>query len=130
MTTGETRVGVVMGSASDLSVMGEAKTVLDELGVAVEVRVLSAHRTPDETVAWVRAASGRGLQVIIAAAGGAAHLAGTVAAHTLLPVIGVPIASTPLGGLDALLATVQMPAGVRVARVGGGGAHPAALLAA
>jgi 5-(carboxyamino)imidazole ribonucleotide mutase len=125
-----TRVGILMGSANDLDTMRDAKTVLDELGVGLEVRVLSAHRTPDETAAYVRGARERGIRVIIAAAGGAAHLAGAVAANTTLPVIGVPVASSTLGGLDALLSTAQMPAGVPVATVAIGGSHNAALLAA
>jgi 5-(carboxyamino)imidazole ribonucleotide mutase len=124
------RVGILMGSVNDLDTMRDAKTVLDELGVGVEVRVLSAHRTPEETAAYVRGGRERGIRVFIAAAGGAAHLAGTVAAHTTLPVIGVPIASSTLGGLDALLSTAQMPAGIPVATVAIGGSHNAALLAA
>jgi phosphoribosylaminoimidazole carboxylase PurE protein len=123
-------VGIVMGSANDLDALREAPAVLAELGVATEVRVLSAHRTPEESAAWARQARDRGLRVIIAAAGGAAHLAGVVAAHTTLPVIGVPVASSTLGGLDALLSTAQMPPGVPVATVAIGGAHNAALLAA
>ena len=123
-------VAILMGSASDLEIVRAAKTTLDELGVAVEVRVLSAHRSPEETAAFASSARERGLCVIIAAAGGAAHLAGVIASHTTLPVIGLPIAATSLGGLDALLATVQMPAGVPVATVAIGGAENAALLAA
>ncbi|MSP60045.1 MAG: 5-(carboxyamino)imidazole ribonucleotide mutase [Myxococcales bacterium] len=126
---GAPQVVIVMGSASDLDALREAVKVLDELAVPSEVRVLSAHRTPDEAAAFFRAARGRGVKVIIAAAGGAAHLAGAAAAHTTLPVIGVPVAIGGLGGLDALLATVQMPAGVPVATVAIGGAHNAALLA-
>ena len=124
------KVAILMGSANDFAVMREAKLVLDELGVSCAVRVLSAHRTPDETAAYVRSARGLGIRVFIAAAGGAAHLAGAVAAHTTLPVIGVPIAATALAGFDARLATVQMPTGVPVATVAVGGAHNAALLAA
>src|ERR1041385_2129023 len=104
-------VGVVMGSDSDLPVMSECCRVLETLGIPYEVRVLSAHRTPVEAARWAGEAAGRGLQVLVAGAGGAAHLAGAVAASTALPVIAVPVDSTPLLGLDALLASVQMPAG-------------------
>jgi phosphoribosylaminoimidazole carboxylase PurE protein len=113
-------VAVLMGSDSDAPVMAGCTRVLEEYGVAYEARVLSAHRSPDATARFVRAAEGRGLRVIVAGAGGAAHLAGAVAAHTTLPVIGVPLASSPLSGFDALLATVQMPPGVPVATVGVG----------
>ena len=113
-------VGVLIGSDSDLPVMAGCARVLEEYGIGYEARVLSAHRTPDDTARYVRAAEGRGLRVLVAGAGGAAHLAGAVAAHTSLPVIGVPLASSPLGGFDALLATVQMPPGVPVARMGVG----------
>jgi 5-(carboxyamino)imidazole ribonucleotide mutase len=123
------RVGIVMGSDSDWPVMRGARAVLDELGVASEVRVLSAHRTPDEVAAWVGGAPDRGIEVLIAGAGGAAHLPGVVAAGSLLPVIGVPIANGPLQGIDALLAIVQMPKGIPVATVGIGRADNAALLA-
>ncbi|HVS62977.1 MAG TPA: 5-(carboxyamino)imidazole ribonucleotide mutase [Thermoanaerobaculia bacterium] len=123
------RVGIVMGSDSDWPVMKAARVVLEELGVENEVRVLSAHRTPDEVAAWVEGASGRGIEVLIAGAGGAAHLPGVVAAGTLLPVIGVPIANGPLQGIDALLAIVQMPKGIPVATVGVGRADNAGLLA-
>jgi len=123
-------VGIVMGSASDAPVMDGAVDALRGLGVAVEVRVLSAHRTPDETIDYARKASGRGLKVLIAGAGGAAHLAGVLAAATPLPVIGVPIALANLGGLDSLLAMVQMPKGVPVATVAVNGARNAGLLAA
>ncbi len=123
------RVAVLMGSASDEPKVTPAVEILDEFLVRHEVRVLSAHRTPDDVVEFARSARGRGLAVIIAAAGKAAHLAGTVAAHTTLPVIGIPIASGGLGGLDALLSTVQMPSGVPVATVGIDGAKNAALLA-
>lgn len=119
-----------MGSDSDLSVMRAAAEALREFDVRCEVRALSAHRTPDDTIAWARGAVDRGLRVLIAGAGGAAHLPGVVAAVTPLPVIGVPIDSTPLGGLDALLAIAQMPAGVPVATVAVGGARNAGLLAA
>ncbi len=125
------RVGMVMGSESDRSVMEEAGRVLDEFGVAWELEVRSAHRTPEAAAAWAKGARGRGIQVVIAAAGGAAHLAGAMAAHTRLPVLGVPLASSPLGGFDALLSTVQMPPGVPVGTLGVGswGARNAAFLA-
>jgi len=110
--------------------MSKALEVLRELGVTAEVRVLSAHRTPDATAEYASSAAERGLQVMIAGAGAAAHLAGVVAAHTMLPVIGVPLASGALNGFDALLATVQMPGGIPVATVGIGRADNAALLAA
>jgi phosphoribosylaminoimidazole carboxylase PurE protein len=126
------KVGIVMGSASDLPKLEKAIDVLKGLGIPCEVRVMSAHRTPEDVGAWAGGASGRGMKVIIAAAGGAAHLAGAVAARTLLPVIGIPIATEPFQGLDSLLATVQMPPGVPVATVAAGawGAENAALLAA
>ncbi len=125
------RVGVVMGSESDRPAMEDAVRVLAEFGVGCEVAVRSAHRTPDATALWARGARGRGLKVIIAGAGGAAHLAGAVAAHTRLPVLGVPLATSPLGGFDALLSTVQMPPGVPVGTLGVGawGAKNAAHLA-
>ncbi|MCZ7583259.1 MAG: 5-(carboxyamino)imidazole ribonucleotide mutase [Deltaproteobacteria bacterium] len=112
--------------------MSKCVDELGKLGIPCEVRVLSAHRTPDQTAAYVKAAARKNIGVIIAAAGGAAHLAGAVAANTLLPVIGVPLAATPLAGFDALLATVQMPPGVPVATVAVGdfGAVNAAVLAA
>ncbi len=122
-------VAILMGSASDLPAMQPAADVLAELGIAAETRVLSAHRTPARAIAFAAAAAGRGLKVLICGAGGAAHLAGVVAAHTLLPVIGVPL-NRSLGGLDALCSTVQMPAGVPVATVGIDGAANAGLLAA
>ncbi len=124
-------VGILMGSESDLPVMEEAARVLEENGIPHEVRICSAHRTPEQAAAYARKAAGRGLKVLIAGAGGAAHLAGALAAGTVLPVIGVPLDSSPLQGLDALLATVQMPAGVPVATVaiGKAGARNAALLA-
>jgi phosphoribosylaminoimidazole carboxylase PurE protein len=126
------KVAVLIGSASDRDAMAGAIAMLEELGIEHTVHVLSAHRTPHETAAFVHAAGDDGYAVFIAAAGMAAHLAGAVASHTLLPVIGVPVASGPLGGLDALLSTVQMPAGVPVATVaiGEAGARNAALLAA
>ena len=124
-------VGVIMGSKSDWEVMRQAGEVLTKLGVDHECRVLSAHRTPKETAEYVAAAEGRGMEVLIAAAGGAAHLAGVCAAHTLLPVLGVPMESAALKGLDSLLATVQMPAGIPVGTlaIGAPGARNAALLA-
>ena len=108
------RVAVVMGSDSDLPVMAAAVKVLETIGVAYELEVTSAHRTPDRTVELVRGAPERGVQVFIVGAGAAAHLAGVVAAHSTLPVLGVPLSATDLKGLDALLATVQMPAGIPV----------------
>ena len=125
-------ISIVMGSDSDLEIMREAGKALDEFGIGYEMDVTSAHRSPDRTAEFARAAAGRGIRVIIAGAGGAAHLAGVIAAHTSLPVIGVPIPSTPLNGLDSLLATVQMPAGIPVATVaiGKAGATNAGILAA
>lgn len=122
-------VAVVMGSVSDAPTMDAAVEALREFSVPVEVRVLSAHRTPDDTIAFARGASSRGIRVVIAGAGGAAHLAGVLAAATSLPVIGVPIATGGLGGLDSLLATAQMPRGVPVATVAVDGARNAGLLA-
>ena len=124
-------VAIVMGSDSDLPIMREAMKVLEEFGVECEVEVSSAHRSPQRTSEFAREAKGRGLQVIIAGAGSAAHLAGVIAAETTLPVIGVPIDSSPLKGFDSLLATVQMPPGVPVATmaVGRAGATNAALFA-
>lgn len=122
--------GVVMGSDSDLPVMGQAAEVLAELGVACETRVVSAHRTPAEMLAYGQQARERGLRVIIAGAGGAAHLPGMLAAVTTLPVIGVPVALRHLDGLDSLLSIVQMPRGVPVATVAIDGARNAGLLAA
>ncbi len=125
-------VSIVMGSDSDLEIMREAAKALDEFGIAYEMDVTSAHRSPDRTADYARKAAGRGIRVIIAGAGGAAHLAGVIAAHTILPVIGVPIPSTSLQGMDSLLATVQMPAGIPVATVAIGrpGATNAGILAA
>jgi len=123
-------VAIVMGSASDLATMREAQAVLDELGVRSEVRVVSAHRTPVDMIEFGRAAAQRGTRVIIAGAGGAAHLPGMLAAVTRLPVIGVPVPLRHLEGLDSLLSIVQMPAGVPVATVSIGGARNAGLLAA
>jgi 5-(carboxyamino)imidazole ribonucleotide mutase len=124
-------VGIVMGRDSDRPLLKEAAKTLDGFGVPYEVRVLSAHRTPDAAGAYAREAAGRSLQAIIAAAGGAAHLAGVLAAHTILPVIGIPVQGGALNGVDALLATLQMPAGIPVATVTLGSAGPvnAALLA-
>ncbi len=131
MKRGKARVGIVMGSESDRAVMEEAAKVLADFGVASEVAVRSAHRTPDAAAKWARTARARGLEVIIAGAGGAAHLAGAMAAHSRVPVLGVPLASSPLGGFDALLSTVQMPPGVPVGTLGVGawGARNAAHLA-
>jgi len=124
-------VAVLMGSKSDWEVMKQTDQMLSRFGVAHECRVLSAHRTPQQTAQYVTEAEGRGIQVIIAAAGGAAHLAGVVAAHTLLPVLGVPMGSASLNGLDSLLSTVQMPGGIPVGTlaIGKAGATNAALLA-
>lgn len=129
MTDTSPRVGVVMGSDSDLPTMQAAVDVLQEFGVATEVRILSAHRTPDEMFAYAREAAARGIQVIIAGAGGAAHLPGMMASATPLPVIGVPVAATVLAGVDALLSIAQMPAGVPVATVAIGNARNGGLLA-
>ena len=126
------RVSIVMGSDSDLDIMREAAKALDEFGIEHEMDVTSAHRSPARTAEYARKAAGRGIRVIIAGAGGAAHLAGVIAAHTTIPVIGVPIPSTALQGMDSLLATVQMPAGIPVATVAIGkpGATNAGILAA
>jgi phosphoribosylaminoimidazole carboxylase PurE protein len=125
-------VGVIMGSTSDREVMQACTDQLQDLEIPYEVKVLSAHRTPKQTQKYAESASERGLEVLIAGAGWAAHLAGVIAANTTLPVIGVPIDSSPLNGMDALLATVQMPPGIPVATValGKGGARNAAVLAA
>jgi 5-(carboxyamino)imidazole ribonucleotide mutase len=125
----EPLVAVVMGSDSDWSVMSEASAVLESFGVAHEVEVVSAHRTPQKMIAFGEAAAGRGIKVIIAGAGGAAHLPGMLAAVTTLPVVGVPVPLARLDGLDSLLSIVQMPAGVPVATVSIGGARNAGLLA-
>ncbi|MCG6553259.1 MAG: 5-(carboxyamino)imidazole ribonucleotide mutase [Candidatus Magnetominusculus sp. LBB02] len=122
-------VSIVMGSESDIPVMKKAAEVLKEMGVAYEMRISSAHRCPDETALYARGARGRGIEVIIAGAGMAAHLAGAVAAHTTLPVIGVPLKSGELNGVDALYSTVQMPPGIPVATVAINGAANAAYLA-
>src|SRR5881227_649204 len=125
-------VAIIMGSKSDWETMRHAAETLDDLGVPNEARVLSAHRTPDATADFARKAANRGLRVIIAGAGGAAHLAGVIAAYTWLPVLGVPIQSRALHGLDSLLSVAQMPGGIPVAAlaIGEAGAKNAALLAA
>src|SRR5437762_6130841 len=122
-------VGIAMGSASDLPTLQPAAEILTQFGVEHEVRVLSAHRTPTAMADYARAAAARGLRVLIAGAGGAAHLPGMLAANTTLPVIGVPVSTTPLNGIDALLSIVQMPRGVPVATVAIGGGANAGLLA-
>ena len=128
----EARVGVVMGSHSDWEIVKHAVETLEDFGVTVETRVLSAHRTPDQLAEWAETAEARGLKVIIAAAGGAAALPGAVAAKTTLPVLGVPMESHALKGMDSLLSMVQMPAGIPVGTlaIGKAGAVNAALLAA
>lgn len=128
----KTQVGIIMGSTSDWPTMKQACEVLDQLGIAYEKRVVSAHRTPDEMFQYAEDALDKGLEVIIAGAGGAAHLPGMIAAKTVLPVIGVPIQSSALSGMDSLLSIVQMPGGVPVATVsiGNAGAVNAGLLAA
>lgn len=123
------KVSVIMGSTSDLEVMSAAFAVLEEFGVPYEKRVISAHRAPYLLAEYASTARERGIDVIIAGAGGAAHLAGVTAAYTTIPVIGVPICGKAFGGMDALLATVQMPSGIPVATVAVGGAKNAALLA-
>ena len=131
MTAPTPVVAILMGSDSDLPTMAECARVLEGYAIEYDIRVLSAHRSPEEAATYAREAADRGIRVIIAGAGGAAHLAGAMAAHSVLPVIGVPLDSSPLGGFDALLATVQMPPGVPVAAVGVGsmGAKNAAHLA-
>lgn len=126
------QVSIVMGSDSDLEIMREAGKSLEGFGIEYEIDVTSAHRSPDRSADFARKAASRGIRVIIAGAGGAAHLAGVIAAHTILPVIGVPIPSTSLNGMDSLLSTVQMPAGIPVATVAIGkpGATNAGILAA
>src|SRR6201982_4006086 len=126
------QVSIVMGSDSDLEIMREAGKALDDFGIGYEIDVTSAHRSPARSADFAKKAAERGIKVIIAGAGGAAHLAGVIAAHTILPVIGVPIPSTSLNGMDSLLATVQMPAGIPVATVAIGkpGATNAGILAA
>lgn len=126
------QVSIVMGSDSDLEIMREAGKALEGFGIEYEIDVTSAHRSPDRSADFAKKAASRGIRVIIAGAGGAAHLAGVIAAHTILPVIGVPIPSTSLNGMDSLLSTVQMPAGIPVATVAIGkpGATNAGILAA
>jgi len=125
----KSKVAIMMGSDSDLKVMNEAAVILDKFGVLCEIKILSAHRTPKDTIKYATSAKAKGIDVIIAGAGGAAHLAGVVAAHTLVPVIGVPMATEHLKGIDSLLSTVQMPSGVPVAcmAIGKAGAKNAAL---
>ena len=123
-------VGVVMGSDSDWSVMSDSAEALKQFGIEYEVEVLSAHRTPEKMIEWGKAASSRGVKVIIAGAGGAAHLPGMLASVTTLPVIGVPVSLSKLDGMDSLLSIVQMPAGIPVATVSIGGAKNAGILAA
>jgi 5-(carboxyamino)imidazole ribonucleotide mutase len=130
MSNSHAEVAILMGSKSDLETMRPAAEVCRKLGLRVTVRVLSAHRTPEQAAAFVREASAGGTRVFLCGAGGAAHLAGAVAAHTTRPVIGVPIASGSLQGFDALLSTAMMPPGVPVATVAVGGAENAGLLAA
>ena len=124
-------IGIVMGSANDWETMKAAAQVLEDFGIAYEAKAMSAHRTPREVAAWAEGAAARGMKAIIAAAGGAAHLAGVVASHTTLPVLGVPMPSKHLQGLDSLLSTVQMPKGIPVATfaIGEAGAANAALFA-
>jgi len=126
----DVRVGILTGSPNDLEIVKKAHETLTSLGIGSELKVLSAHRTPERVQKYVAEAQARGIQVLIACAGMANHLAGTVAAHTLIPVIGVPLSSGMPGGLDALLSTVQMPPGIPVATVGVDGAKNAAYLAA
>ncbi len=130
MSASGPRVGVVGGSRSDFPILEKAAALLTELGIANELRVVSAHRTPDLLYRYAEEAHGRGIQVIVAGAGGAAHLPGMLAAKTILPIIGVPIPTPHLGGLDSLLSIVQMPRGIPVATVAIGNAENAALLAA
>ena len=122
-------VAILMGSASDAEVMEPARATLKDFGVPCEFKVLSAHRTPDQTLKYAEEAAGRGIEILIAGAGGAAHLAGVLAAKTTLPVIGIPIQSKSLNGLDSLLSIVQMPPGIPVATVAINGSANAALLA-
>ena len=130
MTENSKKVAVIMGSDSDLPVVGKAIDTLKALGIPVEAHVMSAHRTPEKAAAFAAGAAENGFGVIIAAAGKAAHLAGVLAAHTILPVIGIPMKGGAMDGLDALLATVQMPSGIPVATVALNGAKNAAWLAA
>jgi 5-(carboxyamino)imidazole ribonucleotide mutase len=128
----DARVAIIMGSQSDWSVMRSAEEALEALGIACDARIISAHRTPERLTAFIREAEESGIEAIIAGAGCAAHLAGVTAAHTVLPVLGVPLEGSALNGLDALLATVQMPGGIPVATfaIGKAGAKNAALFAA
>ena len=132
MAKGSARVAIIMGSKNDWEVMKAAEQALEELEVGSDARVISAHRTPDRLVRYLESAEENGIEVVIAGAGAAAHLAGVCAAHTALPVLGVPIASSDLNGLDALLSTVQMPGGIPVATfaIGKAGAKNAGLFAA
>jgi phosphoribosylaminoimidazole carboxylase PurE protein len=132
MAKGSARVAIIMGSKNDWEVMKAAEKALDELDIASDARVISAHRTPGRLTRYLADAEQNGIEVIIAGAGAAAHLAGVTAAHTSLPVLGVPIGSSPLQGLDALLSTVQMPGGIPVATfaIGASGARNAGLFAA
>lgn len=125
------KVAIIMGSDSDLDVMKEAAFVLDEYGVSYDIKIMSAHRSPDDVAVFAKSARGKGIKVIIAGAGGAAHLAGVAASHTTVPVIGVPMETKELKGIDSLLSTVQMPSGVPVATlaIGRAGAKNAGLLA-
>jgi len=123
------KVAIIMGSTSDLDTMKKAAEVLDELGIIYEMKVLSAHRTPDLLFEYIKQIEEKGFKVIIAGAGGAAHLPGVIASQTLLPVIGVPLETKVMGGLDSLLSMVQMPAGVPVATMGIGNAKNAGLMA-
>lgn len=124
------QVGIIMGSDSDLSVMCHAAEILDELSIGYEMTIVSAHRTPDKMFDYAHTAKGRGIKVVIAGAGGAAHLPGMVASMTCLPVIGVPVKTSTMGGLDSLYSIVQMPGGIPVATVAINGAQNAGLLAA
>lgn len=126
----EIKVGIVMGSDSDLPIMKEAANILKELGIGYEVIISSAHRTPDQAINYAKTAAERGLEVIIAGAGGAAHLPGVLAALTLLPVIGVPMETKSLGGIDSLYSIVQMPSGIPVATMAINGAKNAGIYAA
>ncbi len=127
---GHPKVGIIMGSDSDLHVMNDAAKTLDQLGIEAEICIVSAHRTPDRMYQYAKTAEERGLEVIIAGAGGSAHLPGMVASLTCIPVIGVPVQSKDFEGVDSLLSIVQMPKGVPVAAVSINGAHEAALVAA
>lgn len=129
MSKSKIEVGIIMGSDSDFPIMEDAVNILKEFGISYEVKVLSAHRTPNQHAEYSKTAVDRGLKVIIAAAGGAAHLPGVTAAHTTLPVIGVPIKGKSLEGMDALLSIAQMPPGIPVATVAINGAKNAAILA-